>query len=88
MRCVEDRGVARWRIMVPFHKEFRVSPIIAGENVFRNKFLSWQLGDPPLPRPPAGLSLKDPRRVRKLKAGRRQLIQYLTYCTGNPAAAR
>jgi hypothetical protein len=31
MRCVKDRRVDRWQIIVPFHKEFCVSPTIAGD---------------------------------------------------------
>jgi hypothetical protein len=37
-RRVKARRALRWRTMVAFHEELGVSPTIAGESVFRNKF--------------------------------------------------
>jgi hypothetical protein len=36
-RGVKARRALRRRTMVAFHKEFRVSPTLAGESVFRNR---------------------------------------------------
>jgi hypothetical protein len=36
-RGMKARRALRWRTMVAFHKEFRVSPTITAEITFRNK---------------------------------------------------